>query len=114
MVAHGLNYFSAWGIFPDQGSNLDLLHWQADSLPLSHQGSPVALLYTTDLNLSARPGVANIPSRQFLGSLASVAVARPAGPNVDVTSLPPKKGRQFIPPHIYVFLFVNELIFLAI
>ena len=24
-----------------QGSNLHLLHWQADSLPLSHQGSPI-------------------------------------------------------------------------
>ena len=29
------------GIFPKQGSNPWLLHWQADSLPLSHQGSPV-------------------------------------------------------------------------
>ena len=31
------------GIFPTQGSNLCLprfLHWQADSLPLSHLGSP--------------------------------------------------------------------------
>ena len=28
------------GIFLTQGSNLSLLHWQADSLPLSHQGSP--------------------------------------------------------------------------
>ena len=26
------------GIFPDQGSNPCLLHWQADSSPLSHQG----------------------------------------------------------------------------
>ena len=33
----------ACGIFPDQGSNLCLLHWQADSLPLSHQGSPALL-----------------------------------------------------------------------
>ena len=31
----------ACGIFPDQGSNPCLLHWQADSLPLSHQGSPI-------------------------------------------------------------------------
>ena len=30
------------GIFPTQESNLNLLHWQGDSLPLSHQGS---LLY---------------------------------------------------------------------
>ena len=28
------------GIFLTQGLNLCLLHWQADSLPLSHQGSP--------------------------------------------------------------------------
>ena len=28
------------GVFLDLGSNPCLLHWQADSLPLSHQGSP--------------------------------------------------------------------------
>ena len=28
------------GIFPTQGSNPHLLHCQADSLPLCHQGSP--------------------------------------------------------------------------
>ena len=28
------------GIFPDQGLNPCLLHWQANPLPLSHQGSP--------------------------------------------------------------------------
>ena len=27
-------------IFPQQGSNQCLLHWQEDSSPLSHQGSP--------------------------------------------------------------------------
>ena len=32
----------ACGIFLDQGSNLCLLHWQADSLPLGHQGSPAS------------------------------------------------------------------------
>ena len=31
-------------IFPTQGSNLSLLHWQSDSLPLSHQGSPIIYL----------------------------------------------------------------------
>ena len=31
---------AACGISPDQGSNLCLWHWQANSLPLSHQGSP--------------------------------------------------------------------------
>ena len=38
-VAHGLSCSLACGIFPDQGSNPRLLHWQADSLPQSHQGS---------------------------------------------------------------------------
>ena len=32
------------GIFPTQGWNLCLLHWQADSLPLSHQGSTKEML----------------------------------------------------------------------
>ena len=32
--------------FLDQGSNACLLHWQADSLPLSHQGSPIVCLPT--------------------------------------------------------------------
>ena len=33
------------GVFPVQGSNPCLLHWQADSLPLRHQGSPPALFF---------------------------------------------------------------------
>ena len=39
VVEHGLSCSSACGIFEDQGSNPRLLHWQADSSPLSHQGS---------------------------------------------------------------------------
>ena len=34
------------GIFQTQGSNLCLLHWQVDSLPSSHQGSPMCFGYT--------------------------------------------------------------------
>ena len=33
-------HFLLQGIFPIRGWNSELLHWQADSLPLSHQGSP--------------------------------------------------------------------------
>jgi len=40
VVAHRLSCFEACGISPDRGSNPYLLHWQANSLPLSHQGSP--------------------------------------------------------------------------
>ena len=36
-----MEHFLLQGIFLTQGSNPCLLHWQADSLPLSHQGSPV-------------------------------------------------------------------------
>ena len=38
-VAHRLNCSTSCRIFPDQGSNPCLLNWQADSLPLSLQGS---------------------------------------------------------------------------
>ena len=34
-------HFLLQGIFPTQGLNLHLLVWQVDSLPLSHQGSPL-------------------------------------------------------------------------
>ena len=43
VVAHGLSCSAACGIFPDQGSNPCPLHWQADSQPLRHQGSPLQL-----------------------------------------------------------------------
>ena len=39
-VAHGPSCSAACGIFPDQGSNPCPLHWQAESQPLRHQGSP--------------------------------------------------------------------------
>ena len=40
VVVHGPSCSVACGIFPDQGSNPCRLHWQADSQPLRHQGSP--------------------------------------------------------------------------
>ena len=43
VVAHGPSCSAARGIFPDQGSNPCPLHWQADSQPLRHQGSPWCL-----------------------------------------------------------------------
>ena len=47
VVAHKLSCSEACGIFLDQGLNPCLLHWQVDSLPLSHQGSPVQQLFKT-------------------------------------------------------------------
>ena len=40
IVVHRPRCSTACGIFPDQESNLCPLHCQADSYPLSHQGSP--------------------------------------------------------------------------
>ena len=40
IVAHGPSCSTACGMFPDRGSNPCPLHWQADSQPLRHQGSP--------------------------------------------------------------------------
>ena len=44
IVAHGSSCSAACGIFPGQGSNPCSLHWQADSQPLRHQGSPSSLI----------------------------------------------------------------------
>ena len=45
VVAHGPSCSTACGIFPDQGSNPCPLHWQADSQPLHHQGSPLFMTF---------------------------------------------------------------------
>ena len=55
IVAHGPSCSVACGIFPDQGSNPCPLHWQADSQPLHHQGSPIAALYQVLKSDSVRP-----------------------------------------------------------
>ena len=41
VVAHRLNCSAEYGIFLNQGLNPCLLHQQADSLPLGHQGNPL-------------------------------------------------------------------------
>ena len=43
VVVHGLSCSAACRIFPHRRQNPRLLHWQTDSLPLSHQGSPVII-----------------------------------------------------------------------
>ena len=47
VVAHGPSCSAACGIFPDQGSNPCPVHWQADSQPLHHQGSPKLKTFCT-------------------------------------------------------------------
>ena len=48
VVAHRPSCSVACGIPPDQGSNPCPLHWQADSQPLYHQGSPARVFYRWD------------------------------------------------------------------
>ena len=46
-AVHGFSCSAACGSFPGLGSNLCLPLWQADSLPLSHQGSPAHFFVLT-------------------------------------------------------------------
>ena len=52
VVAHGPSCSAACGIFPHQGLNPCPLHWQADSQPLRHHGSPIPSIFTTNSELS--------------------------------------------------------------
>ena len=55
IVAHGPSCSAACGIFPDQGSNPCPVHWQADSQPLRHQGSPAWAFIEHLLHASTLP-----------------------------------------------------------
>ena len=46
-ICGGPSCSEACGIFPDQGSNPCPLHWQGDSQPLYHQGSPLGRFLIT-------------------------------------------------------------------
>ena len=54
IVVHGPSCSTACGIFPDQGSNPCPLHWQADSQPLRHQGSPTTELFKSTQRTSLK------------------------------------------------------------
>ena len=49
-AAHRLSCSAASVILPDQGSNPCLPHWQAHSLPQSHQGSPHMHFLSSELS----------------------------------------------------------------
>ena len=63
VVAHGPSCSVACGIFPDQGLNPCPLHWQADSQPLRHQGSPLVAFWGTGNSLMAWGDQVTLPSR---------------------------------------------------
>ena len=69
VVAHGPSCSAACGIFPDQGSNPCPLHWQADSQPLRHQGSPGSIFCLIQWEL---PRIWGVFAHRFGGALLSV------------------------------------------
>ena len=66
-------HFLLQGIFPTQGSNPHLLHWQADSLPMSHLGIPIPkfihwyMFPWTNQDLGLLRGIADIIFLYFCG-----------------------------------------------
>ena len=92
VVLHGVSCSMACRIFPDQGSDERLLHWQADSsderllhwqadsLPPSHHGSPYLLhsakwVYTKVLSVARRRGR---PVQGWEGRLEHLRLRNPA------------------------------------
>ena len=59
-MAQGLGCSVACGILQDQGSNQCPLHWQADSYPLCHQGSPRKALVICNLDWWTWGGILRI------------------------------------------------------
>ena len=68
-------HFFLQGIFPIQGTNLHLLHWQVDSLPLSHQGSLLMIFIYFIIKLeksSVKSLLSFNPSATFLSMYLSM------------------------------------------
>ena len=80
-----LSCSTACGIFPDQGLNLCLLHWQADSLPLSHQGS---------LNIHVSIGNPDRPTLEFILCLVTQSCLTLCNPRAHQAPLSTEFSRQ--------------------
>ena len=79
---HGLRFPAACGTFPDQRRNPCPLHLQAHSLPLSHQGSPIA---DSVLHCVAAPHFSHLfTSSSLFGFFCFLAIANDATVNINV------------------------------
>ena len=95
VVAHGLHCSMACGIFPDQGSNSGLQHWQVDSLALSHQGSLFCFLAKDVILARWSPGAWQYIWRCWTPLVALLLLPRLSRPGVTNTSQP-ISGKQFL------------------
>ena len=64
VMAPGLSSSAACGIFPGQGSDPSPPHWQADSYPLGHRGSPETPFFPRSPCRDLRLGSGAIPKSQ--------------------------------------------------
>ena len=90
IVAHGPSRSAACGILPDQGSNPRPLHWQADSQPLRHQGSPHSCTFPAGWSSKrqlGRMGWPDVPGLAQRGLHAEVPRSWPHWPPVAPSSL---------------------------
>ena len=69
---HRLSCLTAYEIFPNLGWKLCPLHWQADSLPLDHQGSSLPILLNDNLAWNKILSVNFIPLHSEDTALLSV------------------------------------------
>ena len=67
-------HFLLQGIFPDQGSNLCLLHWLAGSLPLSHQGISWTNRSGSSLTGSSELGISLLPDEYQVRQLEKLPI----------------------------------------
>ena len=99
VVAHRPSCSAACGIFPDQGSNPCPLHWQADSQPLRHQGSPYSVIFVCRLLC--------IPlTRSSFTLVVSVVPQRLTVAASGILALQIRFPSPF-PAYIYIFLFCS-------
>ena len=108
-MARGLSCSMACGIFLDQGSNPCLLHWQADSLPLSQGEIPLRNAFNHKQQLQNNPTNSSLkkdkcflalihqskmPSKARLNLSAQSSTALALGPKACLAHGGKNRGRE--------------------